>query len=88
MPVVMSLVGETVELVCPARGNPPVERTWRRGEMVLQSGGRVALIGQTLRIASAQESDTGLYNCTVSNLIDFTRSDSTLFQLIIQSKFL
>ena len=76
-----------MQLPCTAAGNPPVQRTWFRGEMMLSSGGRISLFRDRLRISDAEEADSGIYNCTISNNIDgMSMSDSINIQLIIQSK--
>ena len=85
LPVVVGMLDGSVELLCPAEGNPPVDWIWTRGGEMLENGGRINILdnGALLRIFLLQEEDSGLYNCTVRNMLSF---DSYIIQLIVYSK--
>lgn len=96
IPVVIGRVGEDVELSCLAESTPPpVGWVWRRRGTLLQDGeDRVTLInrggrvGEFLGISMLQESDSGIYNCTVttSNIMSLSFTDSSLTELQVHSK--
>lgn len=83
VPVVVSMVGEEVQLSCRGTGTGSIRRIWRRNDMVLSSGEGISISRDSLTILQAEVADSGLYNCTISNMLG---SDSINIQLIVQSK--
>ena len=83
-PEVLGSVNSSVELLCPAVGNPEPMRVWTRKGEILEDGGRISIIdrGARLIIAQLQEEDNGLYNCTASNMVG---SDFYIIRLFVQS---
>lgn len=80
VPTVRGLVGESVTLRCPARGNPIPRRVWSRNGVDINAP-ESPLLGRTverddgeeLTIMDLMEEDSGLFNCFVSNIIaDFS----------------
>ncbi len=87
----MSVVGEDVELLCPAVGTPRIVYAWQRGDTVLRSGqDRITILGLEGRlvISAVEETDSDFYNCTVFNdILGVRMVDTTLIQLIVQRMF-
>ncbi len=89
-PIVVGSVGEDVTLSCPYFGLPLVQEInviWsREGE---ELSGRISFVNQSmgLVISSLEDGDAGLYNCTVSNIVNGERhTDTYIIQLVAQSK--
>lgn len=86
-PLVLGVVGGEAEFSCPAMAISI--RVWTKDGVVLSSDGRISLSENNvmLTISMLQESDSGFYNCTISNIIqERTVSDSVLIELVVQSE--
>ena len=73
---VQGLVGESVTLRCPAVGTPDPRRSWSRNgvnitapESPIRDRQQTVNAGEGLIITNLMEEDSGLFNCSVSNLI-------------------
>ena len=68
---IVARVGDNITLSCPAQGNPAINWMWTKGGVMVESGRRILLTGdgEFLNLFSLQEEDSGLYNCTVSNIV-------------------
>lgn len=73
--------GETVEFAVEATGYEPIAYQWRREGVAIIDGGRISgATSPTLRINSAEPSDSGTYTVTVGNECDeIETSPATLF---------
>lgn len=81
---------DNITLSCPARGTPAVMWVWSRGDQVLDTSGRVTLLdgGARLNITMARTTDGGIYNCSVSNVINGSLFvESYAQRVIVESEF-
>jgi hypothetical protein len=79
-------LGVTVELECPASGNPAPVVTWRRNGYVIADDGkhRIRQGGSVLSIRRIDQSDGGNYECEVYNGVGETlRRSFAVGELII-----
>lgn len=89
VPTQVVSAGSDVILFCLARGTGP-QIVWMRGDQVLETGGRVAILdlGMRLRISRIRPSDSDIYNCTATNnnnnIITFI--DSYVQRVDVQSR--
>uniref|UniRef100_A0A8B9CUB0 Ig-like domain-containing protein n=1 Tax=Anser brachyrhynchus TaxID=132585 RepID=A0A8B9CUB0_9AVES len=67
--VVEAAVGQPVELLCSASGNPLPTLSWRKDGLPLPEGAGVLLLagGTLLRVQRASESSAGSYTCLASS---------------------
>ena len=97
-PTVTGLVGRSATLACPGRGTPVPRRSWTRDGIEVTSPespvrDRVMLSSDNdlLTISNLMEGDSGLYSCSLFNVIaalptpNFTDSLEVLLE--VQSKW-
>lgn len=73
-------IGETIEVVCPASGNPTPLITWfKDNETLVEDSGIVLKDGnRNLTIRRVRKEDGGLYTCQACNVLGCARAE-TLF---------
>jgi len=87
--------GNTITFVCVAHGNPIPFISWNRGDTVLSNDSHITIseriltnsgamyVQSILELCSAEEEDTGQYNCFANNTLG---NDNASFVLTTQSK--
>ncbi|VDD91210.1 unnamed protein product [Enterobius vermicularis] len=63
-------IGESVTLICEAKGNPPSTLTWMKdGQPLISSidGARISMRGDRLDIPRLQQTHVGDYTCEANN---------------------
>ncbi|XP_075048362.1 protein turtle homolog A isoform X1 [Mixophyes fleayi] len=60
-------VGDTLTLTCLAYGNPQPVVSWKRDDVVVESGDKVQVNNGSLRIMGVQRSSAGVYTCHASS---------------------
>ncbi|KAL1790649.1 vascular endothelial growth factor receptor 2 [Sigmodon hispidus] len=73
-------IGETIEVACPASGNPAPHITWfKDNETLVEDSGIVLKDGnRNLTIRRVRKEDEGLYTCQACNVLGCARAE-TLF---------
>ncbi|XP_055485289.1 vascular endothelial growth factor receptor 2 [Psammomys obesus] len=73
-------IGETIEVACPASGNPTPHITWfKDNETLVEDSGIVLKDGnRNLTIRRVRKEDEGLYTCQACNVLGCVRAE-TLF---------
>ncbi|EGW02712.1 Vascular endothelial growth factor receptor 2 [Cricetulus griseus] len=75
-----TMIGETIEVSCPASGNPTPHITWfKDNETLVEDSGIVLKDGnRNLTIRRVRKEDEGLYTCQACNVLGCARAE-TLF---------
>ncbi|XP_058876510.1 uncharacterized protein LOC117966102 [Acipenser ruthenus] len=66
-PVVETLEGNSLALTCSAHGNPQPIITWRKDDVILESGEKLELSNGTVFLSPVGRASTGRYECQASN---------------------
>ena len=70
---------DTLNFVCENSGRPtPTVKFYHNGDEVIADGSRVIISGDTLTINGAEVSDTGVYQCFVSNDVNTVQASWVL----------
>ncbi|XP_041089380.1 uncharacterized protein LOC121303050 [Polyodon spathula] len=66
-PVVESLEGNSLALTCSAHGNPRPIITWRKDDVIIESGDKLELSNETVFLSPVGRASAGRYECQASN---------------------
>ncbi|XP_027860655.1 brother of CDO [Xiphophorus couchianus] len=70
--------GETVRIICQARGNPTPSVTWLHNARPLAQSSRHRLTSRALRISNVSSQDDGLYQCMAENGLGSSQASARL----------
>lgn len=71
-------LGETVRIICQARGKPTPSVTWLHNARPLAQSSRHRLTSRALRISNVSSQDDGLYQCMAENGLGSSQASARL----------